>query len=172
MKATYDDHEVEVSESFREALLRVMREYCAMMRAQEPFPDCWESGRCYLENLENGPTFSYGMKGDFADDLGDFAIVMVKPEPLPASPGDAAHYVLPSGAHRDAVIIDLWHNHQDKCICANLHVRWQPGDERSTYAGGKPVVHAEVFDPGNKRVGTWHLPEPERILDDRDGSKS
>jgi len=81
MKAVFDDMEFQLSEAFEQALIAVMREMCAMMRANGRHPEAWTSGRCYIrQNLaDGGPVFGYGAIGDFEDGLGDFVVIVEPP---------------------------------------------------------------------------------------------
>jgi hypothetical protein len=160
MNSVYDDIDVEITSAFHDALIRVMQETCAMMRlARGAAPDAWQAGRCYIENLAEGPVFNYGSRDDYDDGLGDFAVVFEPRESLPVSPGQDVHYVLPSGSHRRAIVIEVWRGSSD--VLANLRVLWEPGDEKSTYATESPVVMAVRHDERNKTVDSWHLPEKE-----------
>jgi hypothetical protein len=82
VKVIYDDVEFELTEAFTGALLAVMREMCAMMRANGRHPEAWTSGRCYIpQNLtDESPVFGYGGIGDFGDGLGDFSVVVEPPQ--------------------------------------------------------------------------------------------
>lgn len=83
MKSVYDDIDVEIAPAFHDALIRTMREMCAMMRATDRYPEAWQAGRCYIENLAEGPVFSYGGRDDYDDGLGDFAVIVEPRQPLP-----------------------------------------------------------------------------------------
>ena len=74
------DSTIELTPQVIDALRQVMRATCAMMREREPeFADCWEWGRCEIEDWSKagGILFFYGGAGDEIDDQAERFVVAV-----------------------------------------------------------------------------------------------
>ncbi len=73
----YDEHKVEATKDFENALINLMKSQCEMM-GQLGDPEYWTWGRCEITELASasGIKFWYGGDDDLPeDDLGTFAVV-------------------------------------------------------------------------------------------------
>ncbi len=63
MKVKFDDHEIELTDTFIESVKNLMANKILMMRIREPeFAECWVIGACKIKDLaeSNGLSFQYG----------------------------------------------------------------------------------------------------------------